>query len=208
MESIKTIPWKHERDEITTLWIWDTEHFTVTVTGNVSSMYFRIHDKSTNQVFFDGQSATFEEAEIIVRETIGKAYHPALGYRNYAGSLATTFTIATGDKKDMSRYIGRAVTIRVLSSGGSQEEYAGVAQIVGYYIELHTEKVHIKILPSHILSIEATIKVEGLDSEYERISDRVFKGKYEKGCSGAPGFMENTIEHNGLPCPIHERKIR
>lgn len=206
--ALKVIPWIHQGDEITTLWTWDTEHFTVTVTGNINSMYFRIHDKGSNQVFFDGQSVTFEEAEGVIRETIGKAYHPALGYRNFAGPLATTFMIATGDKKDLSRYIGRAVNVKVLSASGSQESYSGVAEIVGYYLELHTAKIHIKVLPSHILEIEPVVEVEGLDSEYERISGRIFKGKREPGCTGVQGFMENTVEHNSLPCPIHERKIR
>jgi hypothetical protein len=46
--------------------------------------------------------------------------------------------------------------------------------------------------------------MKAIDSEYERISGRTFKGKYEKGCTGTPGFMENTLDHSGLTCPIHE----
>lgn len=207
-QSLRTIPWKHQGDEMTTLWTWEAEHFTVTVTGNVSSVYFRIHDKASDQMFFDGQSATFEQSEMVIRETIGKAYHPSLGYRPYAGALATTFMLATGDKKDLSRYIGRAVEVEVLNADGSKENYRGVVEIANYYLELRTEKIHIKVLPSHLLDIKPVVAAEGVDSEYERISGRTFKGKYQPGCTGFPGFMENTIEHGGLTCPIHERKVR
>jgi hypothetical protein len=207
-QSLRTIPWKHQGDEITTLWTWDTEHFVITITGNVSSVYFRIHDRASDQMFFDGQSATFEQAEMVIRETIGKAYHPSLGYRAYAGALATTFMLATGDKKDLSRYIGRAVEVEVLNANGSKENYQGVAQIVNYYLELLTQKIHIKVLPSHLLDIRPLVEMKAIDSEYERISGRTFKGKYEKGCTGTPGFMENTLDHSGLTCPIHEYKTR
>jgi hypothetical protein len=204
----RPIPWQHQGDEMTTLWLWETEHFTVTITGNINSVYFRINDKSTNQMFFDGQARAFEEAEMVIRETIGKAYHPSLGYTPYAGSLMTTFVLADGDKKDLGRFVDRAVLVKVLNANGSQEEYKGVAKIVNYYLELHTEKVHIKILPSHIIDITPVLEVEGIDAEYERISGRIFKGNHIAGCTGSPGFMPNTIEHNGIPCPIHERKSR
>ncbi len=207
-QNFTPIPWEHQSDEMTTLWTWETEHFKVIVTGNISSVYFRIHDKTTDQMFFDGQARSFEEGEILIRETIGKAYPISLGYAHYAGPLRTTFMLADGDKKDLARFIDRAVEVTVLSADGSKHTYKGVAQINNYYLELRTEKVHVKILPSHILNIEPVLTVEGLDSDYERIDGRIFKGKVVPGCTGTPGFMQDTIEHNGITCPIHERNSR
>lgn len=202
---LRAIPWSHEAGEIGAVWQWETPHFQVIVNGNVRSCYYRISDKSTGSLkpFADGQAGTFEDTEMLIRETIGKAYPPHLGYQPFAGYLAATFQVATGGKKDFSQYIGKAVTITVLQPDGSRHNYEGILQVSHYNIEIHTDKIHLKVLPSYIEKIETQVERKTVDRS-GRIMGRLYKGKLIPGCNGIPGFKEDTVDHHGIPCPMHE----
>lgn len=202
---MRAIPWSHESGEIGAVWKWETPHFEVVVNGNVRSCYYRISDKSEGglKAFADGQAGTFEDAELLIRETIGKAYPPDLGYAAFAGYLATTFVTATGKKVDFAQFVDRAVDLTVLQPDGERKIYSGVLQISHYNVELHTDKIHLKIFPSYIEKVETKVE-QSLRQREGRIYGRVYRGRIEPGCNGKPGLADDTIEHHGLPCPLHE----
>lgn len=202
---LRAIPWAHESGDLGAVWIWSTPHFEVIVNGNVRSCYYRISDKSEGKAkpFADGQAGTFEEAEMLIRETIGKSYPVDLGYAPYAGYLATTFPTATGRKVDFAEYIGRAVNVTVLQPDGTRQYYTGVLQISHYHIELRTGKVNLKIIPTYIESIVPEID-STIRQRDTKLYGRTYKGRITPGCTGKPGIAEETIEHSGIACPVHE----
>jgi len=204
--ALRAIPWSHESGEMGAVWQWDTPHFRVVVNGNVRSCYYRIEDKSTGQIrpFEDGQAGTFDQAELLIRETIGKAYPPDLGYQVYAGYLATTFTIASGKKMDFAQYIGRKATVRVLQPDGQRKEYVGIVRVSHYNVKLSaSNNVELKIFPSYIESVEPHVERKTEETN-ERVFGRTYKGRVTKGCNGKPGFTPGLVDHDGLSCPIHE----
>lgn len=205
MTNLRAIPWAHESGELGAVWIWNTPHFEVIVNGNVRSCYYRISDKSEGKLkpFADGQAGTFEQAEMLIRETIGKSYPTDLGYSAYAGHLATTFTTATGKKVDFAEYVGRAVDIVVLQPDGTRHDYSGVLHVNHYHIELQTGKIYLKIIPSYIEKITPKVDSE-IRQKDTKMYGRTYKGRIVPGCNGKPGISEGSIEHTGLKCPIHE----
>lgn len=164
--SLPPIPWSHERSDFGSVWLWETPHFLVTVNGNERSCYYQIADKLANpqaapKPFADGQTATFEQAERLIRETVGKAYPPNLGYQRIAGPLATTFNLASGERVDLGVYSGKEVTVTVAKPDGSEEQFHGLARIRNYHFVLLVDDKTIKISPSHILSVTERITRTG-----------------------------------------------
>lgn len=201
------IPWSHSVSEFGSVWVWDTAHFRVTVNGDARSCYYTIGDKVSvpeggPRPFADGQAATFEEAERMIRGTIGKAYPAGLGYQYYAGPLATTFRLGTGQDVDLGVFAGQRVEVTVASSNGPDETYVGVANIDHYELVIATEAATVRISPSYILAI--TLVGKTVTAVAPLRVDRTFQGQAVPGCTGQPGFLSGTVEHRGLSCPIHE----
>ena len=205
------IPWTHETSEFGSVWQWDNETFLVTVNGDMRSFYWTIADRSANpgaqpRPFADGTAGSFEQAERSLREVIGKAYPPSLGYGMYAGPLATTFTIGTGETVDLGNFTGRKVKVVVASREGADETYRGTARVEHYELVLIDGDEALRISPPFILSIEA----EGFGGPAMRPSGtgasgtRTVQGRRDPGCTGSPGFLAGTIDHHGALCPIHE----
>lgn len=205
------IPWTHETSEFGSVWQWENPTFVVTVNGDMRSFYWTIADKSANpqgapRPFADGTAASFEQAERSIRETIGKAYPPALGFRQYAGSLATTFVIGTGETIDLGTFEGRKVKVSVASREGEDEVYRGTAKVEHYELVLISGDEALRISPTYIMEIEP----EGFGGPSMRpttvsgTGNRTIQGRIEPGCNGTPGFMAGTVEHRGPICPIHE----
>lgn len=203
--SLRAIPWSHESNEMGAVWKWETDHFQIIVNGNVRSCYYRIEDKSTGRLrpFADGQAGTFDDAELLIRETIGKAYPKELGYGPYAGYLATTFITASGRKMDFSQFLDQRVTVTVLQPDGSEHEYEGILSIHHYHVELRTDKVHLQVYPSYIKSVAPVVQRETRKTG-GRVFGRTYKGSVEPGCTGRPGMDLSLVDHDGLACPIHE----
>lgn len=211
MITLPPIPWSHSVSDFGSVWQWDTPAFLVTVNGDMRSFYWTIADKSANAFadpcpFADGQAANFEQAERSIRETIGKAYPVSMGYQHYAGSLATTFMIGTGETVDLGVYIGRRVSVLVASREGPDEVYRGTAKVEHYDFVLVNGDEALHITPSYIMSIDPD-GPSGVAAVRKPApaATRTVQGSLTPGCTGIPGFLPNTIEHTGKPCPIHEQ---
>lgn len=205
------IPWTHDTSEFGSVWQWENDTFLVTVNGDMRSFYWTIADKSANpdaapRPFADGTAGSFEQAERSIREVIGKAYPPSLGFAKFAGALATTFVIGTGESVDLGSFVGRKVKVTVASREGPDEIYRGTAKVEHYELILISGDEALRISPSFLLGIEP----EGFGGPSMRPTSvgtsgtRTIQGRKEPGCTGTPGFMAGTIEHRGPICPIHE----
>ena len=205
--SLPPIPWQHSSEDFGSVWLWETPHFVVTVNGNDRSCYYTISDKSharagTVRLLSDGQSASFEQAELLIRETLGKSYHPSLNYQHYAGPLATTFRLADGRDLDLAPYVDELVRVTVLNRDGSRASYEGRAKVENYDLLLANDEGQIRISPSFIADI--ALSGVGRKAVPQNRLDRTVKGKMQPGCTGTPGFILGTVEHTGRDCPIHE----
>ena len=205
--AVPAIPWAHSTDDFGSVWVWDTPHFIVTVNGNDRSYYYTIADKSAaapgaTKVLSDGQAATFMQAETMIRSTIGKSYHPGLGYLPFAGSLATTFLLANGQETDLGPYVGARVDVTVLQRDGTRETHTGIAKVQHYDLLLEQPAGTLRISPSFVVDIRlvgsrqptvATVRL-----------NRTYPGRVTPGCTGVAGFIADTVDHHALTCPIHE----
>jgi hypothetical protein len=207
--ALPPIPWSHETSDFGSVWRWQTPHFVVTVNGDHRSCYYQISDLTSGQdkPFDDGQAATFEQAEMLIRATIGKAYRPALGYQTYAGTLATTFTLGNGRAADLSPYLRQDTRVIVLDADNHERTYTGIASVEHYELLLANGDTIIRISPSHIIGIELNTAFANRatrPSTFTRTAGRTFTGLVEPGCTGTPGFLANTVDHTARNCPIHE----
>ena len=206
-ESLPAIPWIHSSSEFGSVWIWETRNFIVTVNGSEQSCYYVITNKSQKEQnmrpFADGRAGTFQEAEELIRETIGKAYNPNLGYQGYAGYLATTFRISTGQKLDLGQYINKDVEVKVVNSLGKTDSYFGVASVKNYEFMVTKDNKVTKIPPAYIREVIIPEKI--VQKTLPSISYRIFSGHVTQDCNGIIGKMEGTVEHYSGRCPIHER---
>jgi hypothetical protein len=168
----------------------------------------------TNQgvprLLIEGNATTFEEAEALVREHVGKGYDPRLGYRRFAGSLAFTFTLSSGDRVDVSEYIGTRCAVTVLMPDRSERTVSGDFDVSSYKWRLTSPEEVLEILPEHVVRItnrsaaaERATAITRNDS-YSGIG-RIYREEPKPGCTGKAGFMMGTVDHAGSPrCPIHE----
>jgi hypothetical protein len=153
----------------------------------------------------DGRTSDFATAEHDIREAIGKSYAPTLGYRVYAGDLATTFDLATGEKVDFGQFHGARVLVEVGVGGGSVTFVRGQATVEHYVLVVATDSNElIRIQPHRVRSI--VHEHGGYDQMKQRGTKvpRMYFGKVERGCTGTPGFVHDTVEHGGTRCPVHE----
>lgn len=158
LSPLPPIPWSHSSADEGSVWRWVTPDFTVVVNGDSRSFYWVLSDTSTSpdmepRPFADGSTATFEQAERAIRETIGKAYPPRMGYQHFAGPLATTFILADGKAKDLEPFIGRRVTVKVADRGWDGKPCRGVASVEHYDLILTTPEEIVRISPSYIVDI-------------------------------------------------------
>lgn len=208
--SLPPIPWHHDLSDLQAVWLWETEAFIVKVLGDVHSCYYTVTDKLADpakpELIADGQTASFHQAEMRVRELIGKAYNPNLGFRKYAGNLATTFTISTGNRIDFGPYEGQMVTVEVFTGNSSTRALTGELRIENFLVSLIKGETHVNIRPTHVKTITLlnNARQEKL-TRYERISGRTYRANWEEGCTGEDGFLMNTVEHRYAVCPIHEQ---
>lgn len=217
--SAATIPWEFRESETFSMWMWTTTHFKATIhTDAVARTFLWNIDNITSgedqtEVLAEGVGYEFKAAENAIREIIGKSYDPTLGYRRYAGSFATTFTIFTGEKIDFGPLeAGRVIiVVRVLSPKTGQvvlRKITGRLKVINYKLELSPEHGNTLIIPpSHIMSVaeEYAPRTPASVSRVTSTGLRIAEGKVTRGCTGKPGSLPNTVEHGPRApwCPIH-----
>lgn len=225
------VPWAFTDQSGVLIWTWLTDHFVARITGTevpnatdqagrrlVRSYHWDLSDlirqhQGLPRLLIDGDATTFEEAEAALREHVGKCYEPRLGYRRYAGTLAFTYTLATGDGVDVSPYVGTKCAVTVLQPDRTERTVSGTFDVHHYRWRLTTVDQVMEIVPEHVMRItnrsaaaeRATEMV--MSTSYSGIG-RIYREDPRPGCTGRPGFMEHTVDHAGAPrCPIHEAGV-
>ena len=222
------IPWTFTDSPGILLWTWVTEHFAARISGAevdneedpdgrriIRSYQWDVSDlMRTNQglprLLVEGTSGSFEDAEAMVREHVGKLYDPRLGYRRFAGSLAFTFVLSTGESVDVGEYIGTKCAVTVLMPDRTERTVTGDLDVAHYKWRLSTPEQVLEIIPEHVVRITNRSEIAELaaaiirNDSYSGIG-RLYNEEPRRGCSGRPGFTVGTVDHAGAPrCPIHE----
>jgi hypothetical protein len=215
----KPIPWEFIDGDVAQFWIWTTPDFEVRIfaegkLGGRVSFGWKITDKSQgrNIPFDSSMSPSFQEAVDTVLEIIGKSYPVKLGYRAYAGELATTFEISNGRKIDFAPLIGENVVIRILEEDGSEKILVGGLDVDKYSIQIRTDdSTATRFPPARIKDIQKQFGGASLinnpDSGRGTSTKlkRIFHSEFVRGCTGRPGFKAGTVMHSpgDIYCPIH-----
>ena len=165
------------------------------------------------RVLVEGSASSFDQGSDVAREHVGKLYDPRLGYQRFAGALATTFTISTGDRIDVSSLIGTQCSVTVLLASGGEETVVGDFSVDHYSWQLTTPAAVIKVVPEHVLRIanrsEAAVRAHDVVylQSYSGVG-RIYHEETRPGCTGRPGFVVGVVDHAGAPrCPLHERAL-
>ena len=223
------IPWIFTDDPGLLQWAWVTDHFVARISAVqagespdgqriIRSLHWELSDRMRlNQgmprLLIEGDASTFDQAESALREHVAKCYDPRLGYRRYAGPLAFNFELSTGERLDVSGFLGREVTVVVLGSDGSHSTVRGDFDVQGYRWRIRGGDSVYEIVPEHVVSItdRSTFAQEALQvvrpESYSGVG-RIYREDPRPGCTGLPGFLPQTVDHAGRPrCPLHERDL-
>lgn len=227
--SAEPIPWIYTDEPGLLQWAWVTEHLVARVSavqagtapdGQRIIRYFHWElsdrmrmNQGMPRLLIEGDAASFEEAEAAVREHVAKCYDPRMGYRRFAGSLAFIFEISTGERIDVSPYIGREVTVIVAHADGGRTTLRGDFDVAGYRWRIRgTDALH-DVVPEHVVSVSdrSTFAQEAVDlvrpSSYSGVG-RIYREDPRPGCTGVAGFLPQSVDHAGRPrCPLHERDL-
>lgn len=211
------------------LWTWLTDHFVAQIVGyanapatetgtaavrayewSIADRISPLADGSPRPLLAD-MAGEFSTAERAIREHIGKAYSPRLGYDPYTGTLATTFTIATGEHVNFAPFTGRAVTVDVFNEHGTLTRVSGTLTIHAYKIRVTVHGQQVEIRPEHVNAIalvnaaHAPSGIAPSSTATVHPGGRVVTGTKTPGCTGAIGYLAGTVDHgNAPPCPVHE----
>lgn len=224
---LQPIPWTFTDAPGVLQWTWVTEHFVAKVTGTevaeddgtgrrvVRSYGWDLADRIRPQQgmprhLVDGISSSFDEAESRVREHLGKSYDSRLGYRRFAGSLAFTFTLSSGEVVDVSPFIGTRCAVTVLLPDRSERTVSGDFDVHHYKWQLSSPGEVVTVIPEHVLRItnrslaaEKAAAITHIDS-YSGVG-RIYREEPRPGCTGRPGYTVGTVDHAGAHrCPLHE----
>lgn len=232
-ELAEEIPWQFTDEGGVLQWAWLTDHFIARIIGQEAHGHSPAEDEGARVVrsyrwelsdliqrnqgmprlLIEGMGRTFPEAEEAIREHVGKAYDPRLGYRRFAGDATFTFTLATGERLDVHRFIGTPCQITVLLPGGGTQIVGGEFDVRAYRWNVRSRDGEFEIVPEHVQSITNRSEVADRAAEIT-MSDtyagigRIYREEFRAGCTGRPGFEARTVDHAGAPaCPLHERGV-
>jgi len=209
--ALTPVPWRYHESAGLRVWNWETRHFYANITSDDGGPFvWEVHDGSGRapRLLASGEAPTFTNGENAVREVVGKSYRPALGYLEYAGSLAMTFALSNGQRIDLSPFLGHMCAVTVLLEDRTTRVVSGQFSI--YHYDVLVEQPNgtvLKIQPSSIV----TIQRESEDNSAATQADarwlgvgRVYRGHVGDGCTGLAGFLSDTVDHSGPLCPVHE----
>lgn len=212
----KQVPWEYSNASFLETWKWETPHFVayikcdsnVGIAGTKKSYMITVEDitRGRKHVILNDMAFSFKEASEMVLEKVSKSYPANTNYREYAGDLATTFTIADGRKVNFANLEGHRAVLTVHTEDG-RKNLVGSLQVKHYQIELTLEGGNKALIPPVLIfdvHSEDGSRFISVDNN-EQTSDRTVKGIFLRGCTGKPGYFSGTIEHEpGTDwCPIH-----
>lgn len=223
----QVIPWTYTDSPGILMWNWVTEHFVARITGrevdpqspgekrNIRAYNWELCDRMHSiqgmpRLLVEGTALAFDEAESRIREHVGKCYDFRLGYLKFAGSLAQTYALASGETVDVGPYVGTRCSVTVLQSDRTERTVAGTFAVDRYRWLVTTHDQQLEIIPEHVVRItnrsEAADRAAAVNRSdtYTGIG-RMYREDPRAGCTGRPGFTVGTVDHAGaLQCPIHE----
>lgn len=213
------VPWQFDQTNLFESWTWDTQHFKATIfsEGKESIIFnWRVEDYTrtrSGKELASGQTMDYSDAKDAVLEVVGKSYPPTLQYKRFAGSLATSFLIGTGEYIDFGEFESHKVNLHCKENVNdpTMKIFSGTLECVHHKIHITTDSGQvIKIPPRLIFEVRgefSSTPIKGkTDTEKRNERARIYEGKWSQGCTGHAGYMPNTVEHNptDLLCPIHE----
>lgn len=204
--SYKHVPWDLISTGEIKVWRWLTPHFDAQIRSDGIHCSCSITDRTQGRptIILNDFGKDFKESEKKVLEFIAKSYPVALGYRRYAGELATTFVLNDGTEQNLGHFEGKQVIVQYLTEQNDIKESKGFLQITHHTVEITTgEHSSITIAPSLIKSIRAISGRAGEDQK--GLHGRLVLGKPGRGCTGRAGFISGSVVHddNAPWCPIH-----
>ena len=200
------IPWHFTDQPGILMWTWITDHFVARIRGSeipaqqdarrhVRSYAWDLSDlmrrhQDLPRLLVEGTAPSFEEAELLLREHVGKCYDRRLGYAGFSRELAFTFTLATGETVDVSPYVGTRCVVTVLNPDRTERSVTGEFSVAGY-------RWHV-ITPSH------EFEIQGLGH-----------GLRQQGLAGArlPPHQQRFLQderaaHRRLECRVGQVRLR
>jgi len=209
--ALTPVPWRYHETGGLRVWNWETKHFYANVTSDEGGPFlWEIHDGSGRapRLLASGESPSFTFAENAVREVVGKSYRPALGYLEFAGSLAMTFALANGQRIDLSPFLGHVCMVTVMLEDRSTRAVTG--QFSVYHYDVLLEQANgtvLKIQPASIVAIAPEVSHQpaqnSADVRWLGVG-RIYRGQVVDGCTGLAGFLTDTVDHSGPLCQVHE----
>lgn len=209
----KNIPWEFSNlPDSSRLWRWKTQHFDVQVRteGGGTQHGVVVLDLTRGRPIpdFSVIALSFKEAEYEVLNFIGKAYPRALGYREYAGDIATTFEIGTGQRINFALLEGHQVLLVITDSRRVTQRIEGTLSVVNHSIEIRLESGKVASIPPLLIqeiggAAYGRVKNELIPRDAK---SRVVEGTVLPGCTGEVGFKSRTVIHgkDAGYCPRHK----
>lgn len=211
VSQVKTIPWNYQESPFAKSWTWVTDHFEAKVRSDGSRYVWTVNDKSKGRQIplGSGPETSFTAAEGEVRELVGKSYPTRLGYRAFAGALATTFRIYTGETIDFGPLESAKVIMTVRTNEGSERILTGALRVVHHELHVVADSGTYRVSPSFIVKVKKEFGgYGGSPSKAKQIgkAGRLYEGEVAPGCTGIMGYNPGTVDHppRSKQCPIHE----
>lgn len=198
------MPWRYQEGGHLKAWYWKTDHFEADIHSDGSSFAYRIRDSSSGhkRTIEEGRTTEFKKAQNKIVEVVAKSYPLKYGYRDYAGALATTFRISSGEPFDFGPYEGSRVILKVLNQG-KEQSFTGAISVENYRIKITGDNNKSFQIPPHmIISVNPEY---GTVKRSAGVKTRTVEGRYFQGCTGKMGYRAGTVDHpaNVEFCPIH-----
>jgi hypothetical protein len=228
---LEPIPWEFTDEPGVLQWTWLTDHFVAKIVGTAVSALVDATDRRVvraysweladlirrqqgmPRVLIEGTSESYEDAERSLREHVGKSYDRTLGYARYAGALAFTFTLSTGEERDVSDLVGTTTVVTILQPDRSEKSISGEFAVDHYRWRLTTPTHEYVVVPEHVVRVTNRSDAAEAASQITRPHSyvgigRIYREEPRRGCTGRPGFEVGTVDHAGAPrCPLHEEGI-
>ena len=224
------VPWTYTDAPGILQWTWMTDHFVARISGSevddeptselggrrmIRAYSWDVSDlvrlqQGVPRLLIEGTSDSFEDAESHIREHVGKSFDSRLGYMRFAGSLAFTFTLSTGEVVDVSDLVGTTCAVSVLQPDGSERTVFGDLSVHHYKWIIQAPGQTLEIIPEHVVRLTNRTAVAERASAIARPNNysgigRIYNEDPRRGCTGRPGFHVKTVDHAGASrCPIHE----
>lgn len=141
------VPWRYLHTTGHGLWTWDTPAFLAVVCKYDGAYAWEVSAAGT--VIGAGTATDFPDAESHALEVIGKAYAGEQEYVRYARDAAAHYTLADGQRRNLSPLAGRPVRV-TLHDGSSIE---GRLHVGEWAIHIEQTDADLDVRPEYVTNI-------------------------------------------------------